>query len=118
METARDYLRRATRTVKKARRHLRWLGAVAWFLTGMALWIGGTLLWRAWPLRPEPVPRQAAAAPVVVTPVTMTPEPAAPALALPEETATSAAPATPPVPPKKAHRPYRYAKPRRYRRWR
>jgi len=142
IETARDYLRRATRTVKKFKRHLRWLGAVAWFLTGMALWIGGTLLFRVWP-RPEPV-----AAPVVVAPVAPVPgvpasvtppaapaAPAAPATAppLPSATAASApvpspllgpgaaaAPATPlhaPA-PKKAAKPHRNPKLRRSRRWR
>jgi len=136
METARDYLRRATRTVKKIRHRLRWLGAVAWFLTGMALWIGGTLLWRAWPLRPEPLPMPPVATPVVVTPVATAPESLAPALAPPAapapeppvaappalapplRTGATAAPATSPSAPKKAPKQHRIAKPRRSRRWR
>jgi hypothetical protein len=105
IETARDYLRRATRTVKKFKRHLRWLGAVAWFLTGMALWIGGTLLFRAWPPRPErvatPQTAPAAAAPVVVTPVATVPEAAAstePPVA-PDATAASATSSSASFPP-------------------
>jgi hypothetical protein len=49
METAREYFRKATRTVRRARRriHAASLGnAVAWFAVGMTLWIGGNSLWQ------------------------------------------------------------------------
>jgi hypothetical protein len=49
LEAARTYLRKATATVARARmplRPLRVAGAVAWFATGMALWIGGDYAWR------------------------------------------------------------------------
>ncbi|PWU07102.1 MAG: hypothetical protein C5B51_10730 [Terriglobia bacterium] len=42
LEAAREYLRRATRTVKRAHMHVKIGSAAAWFLAGMALWIGGS----------------------------------------------------------------------------
>jgi hypothetical protein len=87
IEAARDYLRKATRTVVRARKALHMAGAVGWFLAGMALWIGGTLAFQAWhgrapvhaqPPRPqivakEPVPKPAMEVP---NPVALTsPEP-------------------------------------------
>jgi serine/threonine-protein kinase len=49
LEAARDAFRRITRTAQKMRRRGRRLkiaGAFAWFGAGMALWIGGSLLWQ------------------------------------------------------------------------
>jgi hypothetical protein len=45
---AREALRKATRTLVRARRTLKLAGALAWFLVGMALSIGGTKAWWAW----------------------------------------------------------------------
>ncbi|MBV9505730.1 MAG: serine/threonine protein kinase [Acidobacteriia bacterium] len=47
IEAARAYLRKATRTVKRARRRLKAANALAWFLAGMVLWIGGSYAWQA-----------------------------------------------------------------------
>jgi hypothetical protein len=50
LEAARDALRRITRTAQKMRRRGRRLkiaGAFAWFGAGMALWIGGSILWQS-----------------------------------------------------------------------
>ncbi len=41
-------LRRATRTIKRARRYWKMLGAFGWFAAGMALWIGAALAWQSW----------------------------------------------------------------------
>lgn len=46
IDAARQALRRATRTVAKARVQLQLLGAAGWFATGMALWIGGSYTWQ------------------------------------------------------------------------
>ena len=46
IEAAREFCA-VTRTVLKLQRRLRVLGGAGWFLLGMALWIGGTLVWRA-----------------------------------------------------------------------
>jgi eukaryotic-like serine/threonine-protein kinase len=46
IEAARAYIRKATRTLRRARARLRAGSAVAWFLTGMTLWVGGTYGWR------------------------------------------------------------------------
>jgi hypothetical protein len=46
IDAARQALRRATRTVARARVQLQLLGAAGWFATGMALWIGGTYGWQ------------------------------------------------------------------------
>jgi hypothetical protein len=43
---AREAIRKATRTVAKARVQLRLLGAAGWFAAGMALWIGGSYGWQ------------------------------------------------------------------------
>ncbi|MDR3699201.1 MAG: serine/threonine-protein kinase [Candidatus Sulfopaludibacter sp.] len=45
IEAAREALRKATRTVKRANQRWRLLGAVGWFAAGMALWIGGAVGW-------------------------------------------------------------------------
>jgi serine/threonine protein kinase len=103
-----DRLRRATRTVVRLRRHLQVLGGVGWFLLGMALWIGGTLLWRAG--QPEP--------PIPMTlPAITAPAPPAFALVKPAPEAV-AEPEPPPAPPRKAYRPLHKARPRRARPWR
>ena len=47
IEVAREYLRKATRTLKRARAKLEVRAAVAWFAGGMALWIGGSYAWLA-----------------------------------------------------------------------
>ncbi len=47
IEAARAYLRKATQTLRRARARLRAGSAVAWFLAGMSLWIGGSVVWRA-----------------------------------------------------------------------
>jgi serine/threonine protein kinase len=102
-----DRLRRATRTVVNFKRHLRMLGGAGWFLLGMALWIGGTLLWQAWPepLIPMPMPAIVAPAAPVLAPVVHAPE-------------AVVAPDPPPAPPKRARPAHRKSRPRRYRLWR
>jgi serine/threonine protein kinase len=98
-----ERLRRATRTVVKFKRHLQVLGGAGWFFLGMALWIGGTLLWQAWPAPfvPMQLPAIVApAAPVLVAPVPVV------------------VPDAPPAPPKKAPTVRRKSAPRRYRVWR
>ncbi len=52
MDAARQALRRATRTVARARRSLQVAGAAAWFAGGMALWIGSSSAWEMWHARP------------------------------------------------------------------
>jgi hypothetical protein len=46
IEAARAYLRKATRTLRRARSSVRAGSAVAWFTIGMTLWIGGTYAWQ------------------------------------------------------------------------
>jgi eukaryotic-like serine/threonine-protein kinase len=46
IEAARAYLRKATRTLRRARSTVRAGSAVAWFTAGMALWIGGSYAWQ------------------------------------------------------------------------
>jgi eukaryotic-like serine/threonine-protein kinase len=65
IEAAREALRKATRTVKRANRRWRLAGAVAWFLAGMALWIGGTVGWQQLQARNTP-PARVASVPVPV----------------------------------------------------
>lgn len=48
IEAAREALRRATRTVKHARRQWKYIGAFGWFTAGMAIWIGAALSWQTW----------------------------------------------------------------------
>jgi len=55
LEAARDALRKITRTAQKMRRRsrrLQFAGAIAWFGAGMALWIGGSLIWQTAHARP------------------------------------------------------------------
>ena len=81
IEAARAYLRKATRTVARAKQTLRVAGAVAWFAAGMALWIGGTLAWQAGHKRPAP--RVASTLPAVVKLQPLPAPPPPPDLALP-----------------------------------
>jgi hypothetical protein len=53
MVAAREVLRKATRTLVRVRRTLKLAGALAWFLVGMALSMGGTKAWQAWHARGE-----------------------------------------------------------------
>jgi hypothetical protein len=46
IEAAREYFRKATRTVKRAQARLKFSTATAWFAAGMALWIGGSYAWQ------------------------------------------------------------------------
>jgi hypothetical protein len=46
IEAARAYLRKATRTLRRARRSVRAGSAVAWFAIGMTMWIGGSYAWQ------------------------------------------------------------------------
>jgi serine/threonine protein kinase len=102
-----DYLRRATRTVVKFKPHLQLLGGAVWFLLGMALWVGGTLLWRAGNQPPLPMKLPAIRVP------------APPAFALVKSVPEAVAPLDPPPPPPEtARKAPRKAKPRRSRRWR
>jgi len=62
IEAAREYLRKATRTIARAKRAMQMAGAAGWFAAGMALWIGGALIFQnVWARKREPV----AAAPIV-----------------------------------------------------
>jgi len=47
IEAARAYLRKATRTMRRARARLKAVGAVAWFAVGMLLSMGGIYVWQA-----------------------------------------------------------------------
>ena len=61
LEAARETLRRITRTARrKPARSLPALGAAGYFVTGMLLWIGGSLGWQMWQARAS-----AAAKPIV-----------------------------------------------------
>lgn len=65
IEVAREYIRKATRKLHWSRVRLEMVAAVAWFLAGMALWIGGGFAWqqyneyklhRAAAIKPTPPP--------------------------------------------------------------
>jgi serine/threonine protein kinase len=97
-------IRRVTRTVVQFHRHLQLVGGAGWFLLGMALWIGGTLAWQAWPAPFVPMKLPAIVAPAA--PVKL-------------DKAPGIEPDPPPVPPTKIQAPpHRKSKPRRYRAWR
>jgi eukaryotic-like serine/threonine-protein kinase len=48
IEAAREALRRATHTVKRAGRRWKLVGAFGWFAAGMALWVGSAFAWQTW----------------------------------------------------------------------
>ena len=48
IEAARQVWRRATHTVKRAKRRWKVVGAFGWFAAGMALWVGAALAWQTW----------------------------------------------------------------------
>jgi eukaryotic-like serine/threonine-protein kinase len=62
IEVAREYIRKATRKLRWARVRLEMGAAVAWFLAGMALWIGCGFAWQEYKLhraaatKPAPPP--------------------------------------------------------------
>jgi len=124
IEVARECLHRATRTVRRAGRQLQIVGAAAWFLAGMALWIGGTLGWQSWQARRAPKPAAPVTAPVaqapiatstvVTPPLVAAPAPAPPVAATPAPDP----PKSPAAPAKRAPKYHRKAKPRRPGRWR
>jgi hypothetical protein len=64
IEAARAVLRKATQTIRRARRHVQVAGAVGWFGAGMLLWIGGSYGWQALQARPVLDPPRAPAGPV------------------------------------------------------
>ena len=64
IEAARAMLRKATQTIRRARRHVQVAGAVGWFGAGMLLWIGGSYGWQALQARPVVDPPRAPAGPV------------------------------------------------------
>lgn len=78
IDAAREAIRKATRTVAKAKRHLQMVGAAAWFAGGMALWIGGSYAWQVIEARSQV---KAAAPPVVKAAASTPAEPKAPNLA-------------------------------------
>jgi hypothetical protein len=51
LEAARQYLKKATRTVGRVKQRLTLPTAVGWFAAGMALWIGGSYAWQTVQLR-------------------------------------------------------------------
>ena len=61
---AREALRKATRTLVRARRTLKVAGALAWFLVGMCLSVGGIKMWWAWRARHAVVKQPVVSAPV------------------------------------------------------
>ncbi|HEV2445996.1 MAG TPA: serine/threonine-protein kinase, partial [Candidatus Sulfopaludibacter sp.] len=66
IEAAREYLRKATRTIARVKRAVKIAGAAGWFAAGMALWIGGSIAWQEWQGREAA--RKAAAAAKVAAP--------------------------------------------------
>jgi hypothetical protein len=70
LEAAREYLRKATRTVGRVKQRLRFATAVGWFGAGMALWIGGSYLWQIIQLR-SVAATAPPAAPAVIPPESM-----------------------------------------------
>jgi hypothetical protein len=64
IHAARQAIRKATRTVAKARMQLQVVGAAGWFAAGMALWIGGSYGWQVVTARAK----VKAAAPVAAKP--------------------------------------------------
>jgi len=69
IEAAREVLRKATRTIARAKRALKLASATAWFAAGMGLWIGGALVWQMAPWKQLERPRHVqAAAPMKLPP--------------------------------------------------
>ena len=48
IDAARECLRKATRTIARARKAIQIAGATGWFAAGMVLWIGGWIAWQHW----------------------------------------------------------------------
>jgi eukaryotic-like serine/threonine-protein kinase len=67
IEAAREYIRKATRTLRRARARLQVAGAVAWFALGMGLSIGGTFAWQAFQSS-RPIPAAASPPPDLLLP--------------------------------------------------
>ncbi len=69
IEAAREVLRKATRTIARARKALQLAGAAGWFSAGMVLWVGGTIAWQQWQAKTvsakPPTPPPVAAKPAV-----------------------------------------------------
>ncbi len=61
IDAAREYFRKATRTIARARRALKVAGAMGWFAAGMVLWIGGSVVWQEWPAKARPAKSRPAA---------------------------------------------------------
>lgn len=78
MEVAREYFRRATRTVRRVNRALKLAGAAGWFAAGMALWVGGTLAVQQWAARHSRAvaSRRSTAVAKVPPPAAVAPQPA------------------------------------------
>jgi hypothetical protein len=76
IEAAREYLRKATRTLARVKRAVKLASAAGWFTVGMTLWIGGTIAWHEW--QGKETARKAALAAKTV-------QPPAPRPALPPE---------------------------------
>jgi len=56
IEAAREYLAKATRTLRREALSRQAAGAVFWFLVGIALWIGGTYAWQGLSKRRQVAP--------------------------------------------------------------
>ena len=69
IDAAREVLRKATRTIARAKKAIQLAGAAGWFAGGMLLWIGGTVAWEHWEVKaapPKPAPAEPAPAPVKI----------------------------------------------------
>ena len=67
IEAAREYIRKATRTLRRARLQFQVAGAVAWFALGMGLSIGATFAWQAFQSS-RPIPAAASPPPDLLLP--------------------------------------------------
>lgn len=63
IEAARVAFRKATRTIARAHRSVQVASAVAWFASGMLLWIGGSAAWESLQARPAVEPPAAPGGP-------------------------------------------------------
>ena len=84
IEAAREYLRKATRTIARVKRAVKLASAAGWFTVGMALWIGGTIAWHEWQAK-ENARKAALAAKTVHPPAPQPVPPPAPTSAREEE---------------------------------